>query len=553
MKQGTDGDSPEAQREQIERFASIKGITIKKYFLFLESASKTQQPMQEAIDYCKNPKNLINLFIIKSIDRFTRGGSLPYDQLKLQLEQNKVDLVDIYGIISSEKINTLDHLGFEYSWSVYSPSKKSEILEAERSKDELRDIMSRMIGAEIRYTKLGYWMRKAPYGFVSEKFETKNGKRCILRPQDTEADLIRRMYELRARGTMSDQQIVDELNLLGFKTRTRYIRDNQDRSKVVAQSGNEQLSVKAMQKMLVNTIYAGVNQEKWTDYKPIKCVFDGLVSIELFNQANKGKIGISEDKDGKITIHKRELPLNIVNNGTRNEEFAFRQYVLCPDCERPLLGSASTGKNGKSYPAYHCSNYGHYFRIPKAEFEETVNSFVKNLIVDQDSINQVLEVIKAEWTKRESYSVIASNTIEERIKQLKSEVEMCVSKIKLLSSETAIKYLEEDIMKIEKQINSLEMERLEKQSQDKPDIDKVLGRIRILLENPYEIFKRQIDPLKKAQFFGAIFNQKPTYRDLEPGKQKTPLFTGVNQIFQLAKMEKSLMVIPRGIEPLLPG
>lgn len=53
-KQGTDGDSPEAQKEQIERYAENKGIVIKKYFVFLESASKEQQPMQEAIDYCKD-------------------------------------------------------------------------------------------------------------------------------------------------------------------------------------------------------------------------------------------------------------------------------------------------------------------------------------------------------------------------------------------------------------------------------------------------------------------------------------------------------------------
>jgi|JI10StandDraft_1071094.scaffolds.fasta_scaffold553223_3 hypothetical protein len=39
-KQGTQGDSPEAQKEQIERFAQIRGIKIKKLFLFLESASK---------------------------------------------------------------------------------------------------------------------------------------------------------------------------------------------------------------------------------------------------------------------------------------------------------------------------------------------------------------------------------------------------------------------------------------------------------------------------------------------------------------------------------
>ena len=111
-KQGTDGDSPEAQKEQIESFAKNKGITIKKYFVFLESASKEQQPMQEAVDYCKDPKNAVDLFVIKSIDRFTRGGSLSYDILKNQLEASDVQLVDIHGIISAQKINTLDHLGF---------------------------------------------------------------------------------------------------------------------------------------------------------------------------------------------------------------------------------------------------------------------------------------------------------------------------------------------------------------------------------------------------------------------------------------------------------
>src|SRR6266487_3110924 len=85
-KQGTDGDSPEAQKEQIERFASNKGIAIKKIIVFMESASKEQQPMQEAINYCKNPKNKVDLFIIKSIDRFTRGGSMSYDLLKTQLD-----------------------------------------------------------------------------------------------------------------------------------------------------------------------------------------------------------------------------------------------------------------------------------------------------------------------------------------------------------------------------------------------------------------------------------------------------------------------------------
>jgi hypothetical protein len=186
-KQGIEGDSPEAQKEQIERFAERRNIKIVKYFEFLESASKTKQPMQRAIDYCKNPKHRVDLMIVKSIDRLTRGGSYAYSSLKMQLEQHNVRLVDLYGIIGSQKVNTLEHLGVSYSWSVYDPTKNSEILEAERASDEKRDIMSRLMGAEIRYTRLGYWMRQPPYGYESKRVNTAHGKRTILVPHPTEA------------------------------------------------------------------------------------------------------------------------------------------------------------------------------------------------------------------------------------------------------------------------------------------------------------------------------------------------------------------------------
>jgi hypothetical protein len=171
-KQGFNGDSPEAQKEQIERFAATRGITIKEFFIFLESASKELQPMQQAINYCKDPKNDIQLFIVKSIDRFTRGGSDFYSPLKNQLEACGVTLMDVYGVISTQRINTLEHLGVQYKWSVHSPTKKAELLEAERANDEMRDIMSRLIGSEIRYTRLGFWMRQAPYGLESYKVNT---------------------------------------------------------------------------------------------------------------------------------------------------------------------------------------------------------------------------------------------------------------------------------------------------------------------------------------------------------------------------------------------
>lgn len=53
-KQGLDGDSPEAQREQGEAYAKAHNIIITETIILLESASHETQPMQKVIDVCKD-------------------------------------------------------------------------------------------------------------------------------------------------------------------------------------------------------------------------------------------------------------------------------------------------------------------------------------------------------------------------------------------------------------------------------------------------------------------------------------------------------------------
>ncbi len=551
-KQGTDGDSPEAQREQLLRYAETHNLNVKEQFVFLESGSKIEQPMQLAINYCKDAKNDIQFFVIKSIDRFTRGGGSPYDQLKLQLEQINVTLVDIYGVISSQKVNTLEHLGVEYSWSKYSPSKKAEYLEAERAKDELRDILSRMIGAEVRYTRLGYWMRQAPYGFVSEKIETRNGKRTVLKPHPTEAPLVKKMFELRAVGIYSDQQICDKLNALGFKTRIRYQRSKQDRTKIVSQSGGGPLTVTALWKLARHHIYAGVNVEKWTENKPVRCVFDGIVDIELFNRAHKGKFGIIENGD-ELEVYTKQAPPYLANKGVHNQDYAYRKYIGCPICSRPLLGSASRGKNGKLYPAYHCSNHGHYFRIPKDELEANVAEFIGHITVSQEQIDMVVSAVAKEWEKRQIDVIKVVENYDERIKELKDEAMMTVRSMKSLTSQTALKYMEEDLMRIENEIQTLENDKKTTNEAQPKNTEKVIARVKYFLENMDKLLLQQIDPIKKAQFFGVIFDKMPRYSEICPGKQNSPLLTEVNSLFRALHSDNFRLVISPGIEPGLPG
>ncbi len=543
VKQGVQGDSPEAQKEQIKQFAKTHNINIKKFFIFLESASKEEQPVQEAIDYCVNTENDIQLFIIKSIDRFTRGGSYFYDSLKMQLERKGVKLIDIYGIIGTQQINTLEHLGIAFDWSVYSPTKKAEILEAERAKDEMRDIMTRMIGAEIRYARMGYWVRYAPFGFVNEQIETPNGKRVILKPHPVESKFIIKMFELRCQGTLTDRQIVDKLNNLGFKTRVDTLRDPKDRTKIIGQKGGNQLNVKGLWRYIQNTTYAGVSSEKWTQSHPFKAKYEGLVSIDTFNKANRGKIEIKEE-NGKITIYKRKAPEYLIKKGVRNADFPYRKVVLCPLCERPFFGSASKGRLGIYYPAYHCNKRGHYYRVPKKDFEETIYKFVKNINLSQEYIDELVKAVNGEWYKRTKASNQEQLNIDTKIAELKMQARMAIEKIKYLTSETAIKYMESEVVKAEQQISKL-MEEKEK-AVGPYDMKLVMAYIKYFLEHMEELLLSGSDPLLQASYFGVLFDKAPTYQEIFSG---TPQLAECIKLNKAYRRHKGNLAAEQGFEP----
>lgn len=548
VRQGTDGDSPEAQREQIASFAKLHNINLKETFIFLESASKAEQPMQQAIDFCKDPKNDIQLFIIKSIDRFTRGGATPYDHLKMQLEKYGVKLVDIYGVISQQKVNTLEHLGVKYRWSEYSPSQKMEFLEAERAKDELRDIMSRMIGAEVRYTRMGYWMRGAPFGYTSRRIETGNGKRLVLVRLPEEAYFIEKMFELRIRGNLSDQQIIDEINKLGYVSRGYNRRANTDKTRITARMGGNKLTLKRFWMYISNPIYAGVIHEKWTEDQPVKAQFEGLITFAGFNIANRGKLILSENDDA-VTITKREAPEFQLRKGSRSSEYPYRKVVTCPICRRPFFGSAAKGRS-RYYPGYHCNKRGHHFRVPKAKLEDAVENLVNHVTFADDHIQDIMQALESVWQMRHKDDDKDKAALETRLTTLKTQALATVDKIKLLSSQTAIKYMEEDLMKIEEQMEELALEMERKDAEQPISFDVVKKYATYFLQHIDQLILQQIDTAKNADFFGVIFDSPPTYAEIASVTNDEPNnywdLTGINELFKIKKgpsiFDKSLLV-----------
>jgi hypothetical protein len=514
-KQGFDGDSIEHQKDQIDLYASTRNITIKKYFVFIESASKEQQPIQEAIDYCANPKNNIQLFIIKSIDRFTRGGAFFYEHMKSELTRHQVRLVDLYGVINHQEVNTLEHLGVKYSWSVYTPSKKSELLEAERGKDELRDIMSRMIGSEIRYTRLGYRVRAAPFGYKNERIETAHGKRFILVPHPKESVWIKRIFELKAQALYSDKEIVRQINIMGFRTRRQYFRDPKNTTRAIGIKGEKELTLKDFDRLLRNPIYTGITVELWTQNKPVKCQFKGLVSLELFNKANDGKVMIFEE-NGELKILKDKVLKKRMVETKISMLYPYRKIVVCKYGRHPFYGSASRGRGKGYFPAYHCdtNKRGHYIRIPIKKFHETVIEYLRNVRIKRKYIEKFYADISYGQDIKLYDSHLQKTAIKDRLQQINREISLLILKIKMMHSETALEALESDIEKLKAEKDNLVNRKAEISARTNKDIMVNNKTSRVKRNRIPEVIVTDHNEVMKKQLFGLLFIESPSYDDL---------------------------------------
>lgn len=109
-------------------------------------------------------------------------------------------------------------------------------------------------------------------------------------------------------------------------------------------------------------------------------------------------------------------------------------------------------------------------------------------------------------------------------------------------------------MHIETQIQQLESDKKAVAGVDMSKIERIVSRVKYFLENMDELILKQIDPVKKAQFFGVLFDQIPRYSEINSG---TPSLLPFDLCFRTTKKTQesleSLVVIPRRIELLLPG
>ena len=551
-KQGLAGDSPERQKEDIIKLLPKYNAEVISYFELIESASGDIQPAIKVIDFAKEHPEIKYCFVT-NIDRFSRAGSYVYQYLKSQLAKYGVQLIDVAGVISPEVKNTLDTYGIEYKWSKYNPSHIAEIMAAESAHDEIRTILTRLIGSEIRYVRLGYWVGSQPYGYTSEKIETEHGKRVVLKPDPIASKWFLKMFELKIQGLM-DEEIVTQVNVMGYKSRRLNVRNKDDKSKIIGYKGQKKLIVKQLAEFIQNPIYALVSTHKWLE-KPQKIHGTPIVSIDMFNKANRGKIRIIED-NGIITILKGKAIDRYLRKSKNIPLYAYKDYVLCPLCHDRFKGSASKGGSGKLYPAYHCNRNGHkYLRIAtgadttilnsqQETMEKTIYDFIKKVKFSDEFKAKFRQLTVEELEKRKEIISKDSITKEENVLSLKAEKTLIVDKIKQLNSPLAIQAMEEELERVSAELAQAIPQR-DNTEDIEVELETLLNHCKYYVEHLEDLLLGSPNLLQNAAFFGLIFDTPPTYDELKSGTpQLAPLFK-LNEEYQTLK---SLSVSRRRVE-----
>lgn len=374
----------------------------------------------------------------------------------------------------------------------------------------------------------GWWQGKIPYGYIAVRVpigtKTRDGKtkaRLTLEP-DSRNDLankIKAFLERFSRGDITQTELIQYAKSIGLKSAT----------------GGD-FAPQSINNMLTYSVYAGYIRNRLTGGELVKAKHNGLISLDTY-QRNQDLLHGTKSKAVAPRF---------------NNEYPLKHTLLCSSCQKPMTGSAPRNGSGVRSPRYHCTRCQGTSSISAQEMEQSFQQFLERVTPTDGTVRLFKTIVKRTAAKKLTY-------VNKEIGDLRVQL----NKIDDDINKATQLYLDDNISKEEKDRYQqsrrlqridleLSLERLEGvQRLNEGTIDYVCNFIdkpvKMWLDADMQtriMFQQMIIPGGiefniKARNFGTA-TVSPLYR-LETIK-KDP-----------SESKESLMVIPPGIEPGLPG
>lgn len=166
---------------------------------------------------------------------------------------------------------------------------QDELLRGSSYLDAVKEVL--IVGREIAVTKKGSYIGSvAPYGYK----KTKIGKICTLEPHETEADVVRMIFDLYVNHDMTFYSIGRKLDALGVKTRNGSTWRDTTLRQMIANHHYDGKVIWGKRKTKI-VIEGGkqVKSRKWADedgYTIVDGLHPAIIDHDTFVQANEKRL-----------------------------------------------------------------------------------------------------------------------------------------------------------------------------------------------------------------------------------------------------------------------
>ena len=178
-----------------------------------------------------------------------------------------------------------------------------------------------------------------------------------------------------------------------------------------------------------------------------------------------------------------------------------------------MKGSASTGKSGNKFGAYHCERKHKRNAYSEKEVEKAFNDLFENIKFTSTFIS-ILEKVLV-WKFREKEGEFAEISAKANINV--SELEMQKSQLIKSFGNATLKEvqqsIEQEISKLQSEINNAKDYR-DKLEIKEEDVTEFIDWCKKIMEHPHKILENIGNPDEQRELFSLFFEEMPTYTEL---------------------------------------
>ena len=342
-----DNTSLDSQQSMCREWCAHNGLDVKRVFVERgESAKSADRPQFQAMfRYIEGlPKGQLSHVVVYKFDRFSRD-TMDGAHYRMQLRQR--------GLVLRSATETTDEspAGKLLSNMLSSIGQFDNDMRSERS----------VAGMKTRLDS-GKWVWMAPVGYLSGH---RNGR--PMQPDPVRGPLVAKLFSLIATGHHTKASALEKVTALGLRS-----------------NAGAKLSQETIDRVVHNRLYMGEMIAKgWG--KAVKGDFQPLITEETFDRVQSFLAG-------------RALPS--VAHVRDRAEFPLRGLLLCPECQRPVTASRSTGKLGGKFGYYRCHRVSGHMNVNSEVVEDAFIELLNSLTPKTQRMVLIERIFRDSWNSR---------------------------------------------------------------------------------------------------------------------------------------------------------